>query len=577
MCSIKIATDQLRLLDYSPPGSKRGVELCTTITLSLSTVALDERLQLARLEISDQFSKIPTSNRNDLPQAISSDAYFGHPTPELELKKNVVALADLDTPQVRRENPNDTLRCERVLIAFLAGNRNYFGSSSPRDGSNEDYGRENNEGDHTARQEQDSGNSGGTNNAEGNGSGEYNNTSNSQTGTTGSPGIPPQSGSSGGDDGNDKGNTPPINSMHEMDIDLEQEGKDDDNSADEQEENEQRGHEGKEGPEEGQEISQAKLINLAQSAGRFMGSEAPESLPAANTLVALQNGSPVPKPNHFAQDPPNRLPGLPQVTLSNHSLAGFDKSVSISRNISGANREPSSSGEKPTLPSLSSMTPPAMSIKDLAELAINQEHVCSGTPSGSISAAQQVVSLGNPRPVPDTHKQASPASPQSGYGYARKHMTTTNLMHPSSAAQVCYPYQYPSPEEMHSNGAPSNNQPPPYQPGPPQAYPQSRELPNYQSTTPYPYPRDTPTDTQSLRRGSAANMFAQSLYEEHSSTRTEPMVSVAGRDGPNINAQAIPRRNARLGADGGALAAAGFRCKHAGCTAPPFQTQYLLK
>lgn len=626
MYSIKFAADQL---DYSPPASKRGVELRTTITLSLfpeaqSTVARNERLRLAALEISaieHQFSKIPTPNRNDSLQAVPPEnssalqVYVGYsssrstPEPELReylaIKKPVVT----DPPHVRKkDNPKHTLRKgEDVLLTFLAGEP--FSSHRSPDDEDEDFNMDSVEdredGDHAAKQEQGSCN-GGTNGAEGNGNGGHNNTSSSQTGTTGSPGRPPPSGSSGGDDGNDKRKSPPINGVHEMDIDQEQEGKGNNNSTDEQDQNEQKGHGEMGGPEEGPEISQAKLIDLAQSAvGRIkMGSghgEAPENLPssAANKLIALRWG-PVPKPTHFAQDSPNRLHGPQKVALSNGTNhSGLDKSMALPRSISGANREPSSSGEKLTLPSLSSMplSPPSVSIKDLAELAIHQEQVCSGTPSASLSAAQQVVSLGNPRPIPDTHQQTSPASPQGQVGYGcdvihtRKpvhHMTAqerAGFVHSSPTTQVYYtpsPFQYPSPEELHSTGSSSNIPPPPYQSGPPQVYPQSRELPNlnYPSTPSYPYSRDTQTDTRPLRRGSAANLFTQPSYEEHSSARpqtSDPMVSVAGRDGPNINPQPTPRRNVRSGADGGAGLAGAFRCKYPNCTALPFQTQYLLK
>ncbi|KAF8471863.1 hypothetical protein BDZ91DRAFT_653067 [Kalaharituber pfeilii] len=153
---------------------------------------------------------------------------------------------------------------------------------------------------------------------------------------------------------------------------------------------------------------------------------------------------------------------------------------------------------------------------------------------------------------------------------------------PPQNVYYSYPYQ-PLSEDIHANGPQTSLPPPPYTPGPPSTYPPSRDLPtlyNQPSQASYhysPHEQGQP-ETVPIRTGSAANLFAQQTYDENnppSGPSTGDTITSTGSDETIVPPVTSPRRNhvSRVNSDG---SPGTFKCQFAGCTAAPFQTQYLL-
>ena len=448
-------------------------------------------------------------------------------------------------------------------------------------------------------QERESGGNSEANSTESSGGSEQSNGTGSQSGPPASAGGGSQNGSSGGNDGNDEEKKQPTDKMDldRVEVRVKEEPK--------EEEKEQKN--------EMSQDEKDRLSSIAKLADeRTQNGEAMDLLPSSNAaasgLIALHHSSSGTKPTHIVNpDSPNRHHNhaLPQPPLSNgasHSpnpvplQPGSQPDITMSTLpiISESSHQASGSGAKPTLPSLSS----ALSIHQLADAALHSQGYSNTSPPGHFSPPQSVVSIagqrssGTPQPVPIS--PPAPNQAQAGYGpegaHTRKpmhHMTVQErapYVHAPPAPAYSYApmqYQYsPINEEMHASGPPPGIQSPPYA-QPQHPYSSGRELPSlgYPPAAPYHYSHEAPSaEPQPLRRGSSANMFAQQPFEEHTPSGPstgETTVSATGSDDTIVAAQMSPPK--RSSTSNGAAITGTFQCAHPGCTAAPFQTQYLLK
>jgi len=459
------------------------------------------------------------------------------------------------------------------------------------------------EGGTNGSQERESGSSGEANGTESNERSEQSNGAGSQSGPPASAGGGSQNGSSGGSDGNDGEKKPPTDQMDLDRVEVK--------VKKEQKEEKERKNEMSQGEKD-------RLSSIAKLAERTQNGEAMDFIPpsdaAASGLIALHHSSPGTKQTHIINpDSPNRHHNHtpPHPPLSNGAShppnpvplqpgSQPDITVSTLPIISESVHQASGPCTRPTLPSLSS----ALSIHQLADAALHSQGYSNTPQPGHFSPPQTVASIAGSQRSSDT-PQPIPISPptpnqaQAGYGpegaHARKpmhHMTVqeqASYVHapalPAPAYYTPMQYQYTHMnEEMHAGGPPPGIQGPSYAPPSQHVYAPSRELSGlaYAPAAPYHYSHEAPSaEPQPLRRGSAANIFTQPPFEEHTPTGPptgETMISVAESDDTIVAPQMpTPKRASTGSRSDGAVITGTFRCGHPGCTAPPFQTQYLLK
>ena len=449
------------------------------------------------------------------------------------------------------------------------------------------------EGRTNGSQERESGGSGETNGTESNGRSEQSNGTGSQSGPPASAGGGSQNGSSGGNDGNDEEKKQPTDKMDldRVEIRVKEESKEEE----------------KERKSEMSQVEKDRLSSIAKLAAERTpnGEYPPPSDAAACGLIALHHSSFGTKPTHIVNpDSPSRH-APPQPPLSNGAShppnpvplqPGSQADITATTILPIISDSPPQallgSGSKPTLPSLSS-------IHQLADAALHSQGYTNTSQPGHFSPPQ-AVSIAVGQRISDT-PQSVPISPptlnqaQAGYGpegaHARKplhHMTVQErasyVNAPPPPAPAYYtPMQYQYGEEMNASGPPAGIQGPAYA-APPHVYVPSRELPSlgYTPAAPYHYSHEAHSaEPQPLRRGSAANMFAQPPFEEqHAPSPSGPptadtMASAAGSD--DTISVPTPKRSSTGSRGEGAVITGSFRCEHPNCTAAPFQTQYLLK
>ena len=140
---------------------------------------------------------------------------------------------------------------------------------------------------------------------------------------------------------------------------------------------------------------------------------------------------------------------------------------------------------------------------------------------------------------------------------------------PSMSSIAPRPSQYPSPQtRINGNFA--------------HAYPHGQLSPAYSDASPrehaamsppgkpsphHYYPQGRTPQSEELTPQSAESHLSSSSFSTVSSPRTDHVEIDRGR----------PILPPLAGLPGGPLITGAFKCEHAGCTAPPFQTQYLLK
>ncbi|KAF8452985.1 hypothetical protein BGX38DRAFT_1180155 [Terfezia claveryi] len=456
--------------------------------------------------------------------------------------------------------------------------------------------KEEEEGRTNGSQERESGGSSETSGAESNGRSEQSNGTGGQSGGPAPVGGGSQSGSSGGNDGNDEEKKQPTDKMDldRVEVRVKEEPKEEE----------------KERKSEMSQDEKDRLSSIAKlAAERTQNGEAMDCPPlsdaAASGLIALHHSSfathivnsdspsrhapPQPLLSNGASHPPNPVPLQPG--------SQPDLTTTILPIISEPAHKASGSGPKPTLPSLSS-------IHQLADAALHSQGYSNTSQPGHFSPPQAAVSIvvsqrssDTPQPVPIS--PPAPNQAQAGYGpegaHTRKpmhHMTVQErapYVHapppPTTTYYAPMQYQYtPINEEMRVSGPPPCMQAQAYAPPPQHIYAPGRELPGlgYAPAAPYHYSHEAPSaEPQPLRRGSAANMFAQPPFEEQHPPSGPPtgetMISVAGSDDTIVAPQmSTPKRSSTGSRSDGAPITGTFRCEHAGCSAPPFQTQYLL-